>query len=190
MMRPFQKAIVLALILLSALLECAAGAGPEPASWEDYTVVVTKNIFLRNRGSSSRRAEDAAREAPPAPPPEHYMMVRGTVQQGQEFLAFLEDIRTGTTSVLRVGEAVATGRLTAITLDNVEYESNGVAKTVMIGQNLEAQAASPLGMGELSEVVGSSQVPLSGTAGGKPASQEDTAVMERLRQRRQEEAGR
>jgi hypothetical protein len=187
MMRPVQKAII-PLLLLSALLECAAYAGQEPASWEEYRVVVAKNIFVRNR--SSRREEGPVRQPAPPPPAERYIVVRGAVQQGKESLAFLEDVRTGTTSVLRAGDAVASGHLTTITLDYVEYESDGVTRTVKIGQNLEADVPSPMSLSASSEAVGSSPVPLSGMAEGEPTSEAAATIMERLRQRRQEQVGR
>jgi len=186
MTRTAAQYLILALLSMSAALECLAGSDARP-SWDSYKTVVTKNIFLRDRGS--RRAERGREAPPPPPPPERFIVLRGTIQQGEDSRAFLEDVRTGKTEVRRPGETLAAGRLGAITLSYIEYECNGAVKRVEIGANLEGAASLPVAFHEIPEVLNGTAMPAAPTASGEPPSAEEAAILERLRQRRQNEGG-
>jgi len=173
--------------LTLALIATAAVSGDvqlqeAPASWDDYEVVVERNIFSRSRGRPRERAGTQDPQAPPRP--ERYIVLRGVVQQGEELIAFLEDGRTGVTSRARIGDAIASGRLSGITLDSVQYESDGQTATIEIGKNLVgggSAAASPF---DLFEAPGAATSEEGATAGGNEA-----AILERLRQKRERELG-
>lgn len=181
MIRTPWKAFVPAALLASS----AYASGAEP-SQEDYKLVATRNIFVRARGS--RRADNASQRTPaPAPRPERYIALRGIAKEGSDFVAFLEDVRTGETSVLRTGDAIASVRLSGITRDSIECESGDTTRSVAVGQTLEGEASSPVALHELTEALGSSGPASPETSSGAASATEDATVLERLRQRRQSE---
>jgi hypothetical protein len=134
-------------VLLPALAAAASPpAGPptaRPAQWEKYRVLSERNIFLRNRAKppSSRFAPSAAAAAA-ARSGHDRVVLTGIIQQGGDYVAFLEDTRTGKTSMVQVGDPVAAGRLAAITLDAVEYACDGNTTRIPIGCNLTGTVAS------------------------------------------------
>ena len=183
---PWKAFVPAALLVASSAYASGTEPAQRPASQDDYKLVVTRNIFVRERGS--RRADDASQRTPaPASRPERYIALRGIVSEGAEFVAFLEDVRTGATSVLRTGDAIASARLSTITRDYIECESDDGTRRVEVGQTLEGEASSPVALHELTEALGSAGPPSAETSSGATSVAEDAAVLERLRQRRQSE---
>ena len=174
------------LLLISAAQSSLAQPGEAPVRWEDYRAVVERNIFSRDRGRAREPGPTVARQAPPRA--ERYIVLKGVVQQGKELIAFLEDTRAATTSRARIGDAVGQGRLANITLDHVEYELDGQTEKIEIGSNLAGSAPPALIPYELLEDAGVSGLPAAGTASGT-VSEEEAAVLERLRQKREKELG-
>lgn len=181
-MRPLPHRIILLALALAGIV---ASAGADAQDHADYEIVTERNIFARNRGQ--RPAVDAtARPAPPPRSAESYMVLRGIVRRGTEFVAFVEDVRTGETQVAQVGDSLASARLTSATVDGIELESPDGARTVRIGESLEGLAAgAALPEGVLAPPPASLRTGTTGAASG-----EEAAVLERLRQRRQQEGGR
>ncbi len=179
--------LLMLLLIASAANNSGAQQGRAQVLWEDYKVVVERNIFARDRG---KRPTTTAAEPTMSPPPrpERYFLLTGIVQQGEEGIAFFEDTRTGTTSRIRAGESIAGGRLANITLDYVEYESDGQTVRIKVGKNLEGSLTAPAVPYEFFESAGPLEVPESGTSGELGAVDNDAAgILERLRQRRQRE---
>jgi len=115
--------------------------GAQPARLEDYRVLSERNLFLRNRARppSSRPAPIAA---PPADTGDSRIVLTGIIQQGEDYVAFLEDTRTGKTTTLQVGAPVGRGQLTTITMDAVHYTCAGNTTKIAIGSTLAGTAAS------------------------------------------------
>ena len=209
-------ALWLAAISPAALAAGVPAAAPAPLkmppreSFDRYQVLLTNNIFVRDRAYYSPKGN-----GPVGPPltPEEATALRGIVRQGEgadaAYFVFLEDVRTQETTKMPIGELVCAGKLVNPTLDSVEYLKNGVAKRIEIGQNLtgavavSVQAAPPQpnpagGMGVLVNAA-------DGTAGsptlqplirGTGASSASTApllspeaVAEQMRQKRLKELG-
>jgi len=149
--------------------------GPQ-ASWEQYQVLVERNIFSRQRGRVSEPRLDTT--PPPAAPPERYVVLKGVLKRGDQHTAFLENVRTGIVTRARAGDAVLDGQVQSITLDGIEYVKNDSTAAVRIGQNLEGgqSTAVPSGGGEPGT-----------TSSGAAGTGEAADILERLRQRREEE---
>ena len=115
--------------------------GAQPARLEDYRVLSERNLFLRNRARppSSRPAPIAA---PAADTGDSRIVLTGIIQQGEDYVAFLEDTRTGKTTTLQVGAPVGRGQLTTITMDAVHYTCAGNTTKIAIGSTLAGTAAS------------------------------------------------
>jgi len=115
-------------------------AGDPAESWDRFRLLAERNIFLRDR-----RPPRPPRVGPPRPVADdrdRRLVLTGTALCGTEFVAFFEDVRSGETFRARAGATVGTGRLHAITLDGVEYETGGKTTSVEIGFSLAGEAAS------------------------------------------------
>ncbi len=53
------------LLLISAAQSSLAQPGEAPVRWEDYTAVVERNIYSRDRGRAREPAPTGAPQAPP-----------------------------------------------------------------------------------------------------------------------------
>ena len=112
--------------------------GTQPARLEDYRVLSERNLFLRNRARppSSRPARPAADTG------DSRIVLTGIIQQGEDYVAFFEDTRTGKTTTLQVGAPVGRGQLTTITMDAVHCTCAGNTTKIAIGSTLAGAAAS------------------------------------------------
>jgi hypothetical protein len=165
-------------MLAAVLLGGVAEAAIERKPWEDYEVLIERNLFSRQRG---RRAIEAARPpAPPPPPAQRFVVLRGVSRRGESFTAFFEDTRSGEAIVAREGSLIVGGTVTGVELDGIRYELDGDEVEVGIGDNLEASGAPVSAAGAASP----------GPMPSAPADAgEVESILERLRRRRMEELG-
>jgi hypothetical protein len=171
------------LCLIAAIAgPCGVLLAAEPKSWEDYEILVERNMFSRARG---RPAREAARVvAPVAPDPERFVWLRGVARKDGAYIACLEDMRSGRLLNLRTGDSVARGKLTDVKIDSVRYALDDKVFEIRIGNNLEATTAlPPAGSGAETTSGGDAAAPPAGTTEGAGD------LLERLRQRRQRELG-
>ncbi|MCD6417148.1 MAG: hypothetical protein J7M08_10710 [Planctomycetes bacterium] len=170
--------------LFAALLICflmAAGAShgadpiksgkPEDQSWEKYKILVERNIFLRYRRAQTNAPDDVPRAEPQTP--EHYVFLRGVMRTQEGYAAFLEDTRSGDTMRVMDGDDLLDGHVGEVTLDAVQYVSKDQSVTIAVGENLEKGTAAPSDDSEQT----------------LPASAGAADILEKLKQRRQEELG-
>jgi hypothetical protein len=112
--------------------------------------------------------------------PENVMVFNGASNANGQMVAFIENTSLNSIARFQVGDSVATGKITAITLDQLDYSVNGRVTHVLIGQNLFGVDTQVL---TTQAVVGNSGAATSGPAGGADS------VLERLRLRRLKELG-
>jgi len=174
-------------ILICAWALCAGfastGRGEQQdapaASWDRYKVMGERNIFLRERPRPRPKAEAA-----PAPVQavERSVVLTGIVRQGETYIAFLEDTRTGETSRVGAGDAVAEGRIVEIAFDGLVFEKDKKTASIEIGDSLDgaSSSASP-------DAEGSGAA--TGAAPSSPGltASDERSILERLRQRREKE---
>jgi hypothetical protein len=163
------------------------------STWEEYTVIVEKNIFSRNRWQQTERATTQARTSPArARTPESFFVLRGIARDDEGFIAFIEDTRAYKMSRIRVGEPVTEGKVKDMSLDHVDFELNGEARRIEIGMDLGGSAP------QATTYTGSPSFDLPGGISpqgkddsGKPASskEETDDILKRLKERRQRELG-
>ncbi len=175
----------------------AAATTPAPPSFDRYEVLLSNNIFVRER---ARWTRDRLAAAGPPLTPEEATALRGVVRQGEGakavYYVFLEDVRTQQTTKMRVGDPVCAGKLVNPTLDSVEYLKNGVAKRIEVGENLTGkEAATPAPPQPAAEDNGGTPTlqPIVRGAGASPASASPPLspekMLELLRQKRLKELG-
>ena len=77
----------------------------QPARLENYRVLSERNMFLRNRARPpASHAAPAPPRAAPADTGDDRIVLTGIIQQGEDYLAFFEDTRTGKTTTLQAGD--------------------------------------------------------------------------------------
>lgn len=183
-----QVAIILGLPLLILASVAASAAAPEnsadarKAAWDDYQILITRNIFSRDR-SPQRPTQIAV--PPPLPRPENPAFVlTGVTVCGEVRTAFFENNQTGETVQVSTGGTVGGGTVASISLDSVEYSSGGATRKIAVGENLAGVA------GTLSGPAASTSQPAVSEAAASPGGAgNDSAkdIIERMRQRRLQE---
>lgn len=191
----------LAVLVLSALA-CglfvsvwpAAGFGRDTAEpqegWAPYQVILERNIFSRQRGPRRQRDDDREQRPVVVPNPESYFRLRGIAQEDSVFVAFVEDTQTGGVLRLREGDRVARGAIKSLTLDTIEYEFDGRAMIIRMGQDLEGGQGT-VTTGELLEW-SQTAAPTTGQTGtGEPEAptQEEAEILRQLMERRKQQGG-
>jgi hypothetical protein len=106
-------------------------------SWENYRIILERNIFSRQRGPRIDLSRGRQVEAPPPPNPESYHILKGIVQQNGVFIAFIENTQLGQILKVREGDSVARGKVANFNLDTIEYQYEDKKFTVAMGNDLE-----------------------------------------------------
>jgi hypothetical protein len=181
----------------------ARPAGDATASLESYRLLVTRNIFMRDR---SRRVVSVPRTSYAAPPQrssEDYVVLTGVAVREPVHVAFFEDSQAGRTIPVCIGQVLGRGVLTAITMDGIQYQSGGVTRMIGIGENLRGVTTAfytPSAATQPAATTTPTTTPTTGPTTG-PATQESTSqpgqttpggtgdILERLRLRRAQELG-
>ncbi len=152
--------------------------------WKKYEIITQRNMFSRLRVPVPRGGPVVE---PPkiVPNPESYLLLKGVAQENNQFIAFVEDKRTGSVLRLREGDPIARGRVKSLNLDGLEYEFQGKTTPVRMGSDLEG------GLGAVTAADLASLTPLATPAGGSaPAPTADEAeILKRLMEKRQQEMG-
>jgi len=157
--------------------------GESKPEWDNFRVLVERNIFLRDRAIARPRSSSREPQQAIVRDPDEDLVLTGTVRQGQLAVAFVENTRSGRVQRAWAGDAVGSGKISAITLDDVEYVRNGTTKKIEIGRSLGSSSST--------QPADTSQptIPKSGTSDtADTASNGDAAsILERMRRRRQQE---
>jgi hypothetical protein len=121
------------------------------------------------------------------PDPESYFLLRGVVQQDNQFIAFVEDKRTGTVLRLREGDTVARGMVKSLNLDGLQYQFQDKTISVTMGSDLEG------GSGALtaSDLASFSALaaPAASSTGSVAPSADEAEILKRLMEQRQQQLG-
>jgi hypothetical protein len=216
--RTFLRLLAPLLLLLGGLAPAGASAPAAPvAKWDDYKVIVERNIFLKERAAPVRPAAPLALPkwstiVTPIPRPEHDIVLVGTLRQHGVASAFLENTRTDGTFRVTVGDPVAEGRIMRIGLDSVLYESGGRGVVIEVGHALDGELPSrtpsptPAGISGLPPLPAGRNAPepaqadrgarqpaaaptptTSPPAAVNASSEDENAILQRLRQQREKE---
>jgi hypothetical protein len=102
-------------------------AAPANLSGE-YQVLLRQSLF-----SAKPLAQTSA-------PGAEAMALKGISQEGEQFIAFIEDAAGGMREV-RAGEALGEGRIREITLHEVRFESGGRVMPIEVGQMMDGRGA-------------------------------------------------
>ena len=128
--------ILILTLSLPSLGQQATPAEPQDA-WAAYQVILKRNIFSRQRGPVRQTQPGERPRTVVAPNPESYLLLKGIVQEGDKFIAFLEDNRSNSVLRLCEGDSVARGIIKNFTLDSIEYQWDDRTISVPLGRDLE-----------------------------------------------------
>lgn len=133
------QAIVL-IFIITILPQSGLGEGAEVRkkdAWEDYQIILQRNIFSRQRGPRIDLSQSQRTDAPPPPSPESYHILKGIVQENGVFIAFIENTQRGQIFKVREGDTIARGKVETFTLDTIEYNFEDRKVKVAVGNDLE-----------------------------------------------------
>ena len=149
----------------------------DKSSFDHYKVLSEHNIFTKSRRPpSTQRSRDPRGDRPPSKPEVAFVLTGCVIEDDNKYAAFVENAQTGITLKVSPGDSVATGKVTSIGFDYLEYETNGQKTHVEIGHNFTGSVAS------LAEVIAA---PTTGPTTG-PVDLSNLSVEERMRRRRLE----
>jgi hypothetical protein len=178
--------------------QSASQQAPAPSSQqrppeyrERYSVLVERNIFLRNRSRPPVRTPSTNPSGGSGSQgtrrPEQSFLLTGIVLEEGRRIAFIENTSAGTTERLAVGAAVAGGKIVEVDFHHLEFESaSGQRSKVEIGKTLAGGERSGGGGGG-GEVAGTQP---SDTSAPVDPSKANLTPEERLRLKRQQESQR
>lgn len=201
-----------ALVALACGIEAVAAdapvvvysAKPMPAA---FAVLTDRSIFYKGRevpaprtyfprtvgpATTNPTADAATIAAAAAAAAEQSLVFSGVTNVDNVIDAFIEDQNSSKVTMYRIGEPIARGKITNITLDDLTYQANGKITHVAVGENLQgvmvqttqpAVASSSSGGGSSSATPAPANTSSSGASGGGDTND----VLERLRKRRQQE---
>jgi hypothetical protein len=149
----------------------------------DFTVLKHRSIFIH--GQQTHDIDDARSTIASVnvARPESMLVFNGVARVNDQLAAFFEDTDSHDVVVRRVGDALAQGHITRITLDSIDYDAGGHVTHVGLGQSLDGGNGASLAdqpTGSFSGASGSS---------GSSGSGSGDSVLERLRRRRQQQLG-
>ena len=149
-----------------------------------YGLLSERNMFSRER-HKPRPANDRRNDRPPVDTTspqavERAFVLRGVAIEDEVLHAYLENTRTN--AVVRVvpGDTLASGTVSGIAIDAIEYAADGRRAWIEVGQNLSGVRAAPTTAPSLSSPTDSTSAPLPPGGG---------TLEERMKQRRLQQRG-
>ena len=156
-----------------------------------FSAARTRSIFVK--GEQSLVSESGPSVRPPvsaSPPvrPQQTMVFNGVTVVGDRPEAMIEDTAAHKVFNVRVGEALAGGRVLDITFDNLDYQGTGKVVHVGIGDNLDGTPAAP---GDDAAPTAGATAPAdaAGTLGNTVGLSTDDILAKMKRRRQQEQGG-
>ncbi len=164
-------------------------AAPKQDKWENYQIIIQRNIFSRQRGPRVDLSRGQRMDAPPPPNPETYYILKGIVQENGVFIAFLEDTQRGQIFRVREGDSVARGKVKTFNLDTIEYEFGDRTVTVAMGKDLEGGKGT-ITLNQMYEL-SQTYTPTSqeGTKEPTSPSADEAEILKQLMERRKQQLG-
>jgi hypothetical protein len=158
-------------------------------AWENYQIILQRNIFSRQRGPRIDPSRRERIDAPPPPNPEAYHILKGIVQENGVFIAFIENTQKGQIVKVREGDSVARGIVKTFNLDTIEYHFEDRKFTVGMGYDLEGgRGTTTLNqMYELSQTY--TPTSQKATEETSSPSADEAEILKKLMERRQQQLG-
>ncbi len=131
------------------------GGGPT-TNWaaapmsKQYSILETRSIFVKGHAADTTHSNIDHGTPPPmpttwpsAPRQESSLLFTGVIISSQQTLALVEDTVSGRVMTVKTGDPLGPGKVTKISLDELQYQSATKQMVIKIGQNLEGNAVTP-----------------------------------------------
>lgn len=105
--------------------------------WARYGIILQRNVFSRQRTPFRPKDKTGQPQVVATPNPETHFVLKGIVQEDNQFIAFIEDTQGGGVQRLRQGDRVARGAIKTLSLDALEYQLEDKTIRVQLGCDLE-----------------------------------------------------
>lgn len=175
--------LVVVTVTLSAQESQPTPPDDRESGWAGFRVLTERNIFLRDRAGPRPGASSGSPRTAVVRDPYEDHVLTGAVRHGVVAIAFVEDVRTGDVKRLREGDVVGDWKIRAISLNGMEYSREGTTRKIEIGQSLAGwSAALPAAAASTAAEAGKRS-----TSAAQPSDNSTASVLERMRQRRQQE---
>jgi hypothetical protein len=113
-------------------------AKPLPA---EYALLTQRSIFIKGRKTTYELRAATTESTQPAPAfvyrPERNLVFDGATDVDGQIVAFVEDTSKNTVLKLKLGDAIASGTITAVNLDSLQYSADGKDVAIRIGYTFE-----------------------------------------------------
>jgi hypothetical protein len=105
-----------------------------------YDAVSGRNIFIKGRQILQTNQNPGDAGPNPAFQP-HVLVFDGATKTDTAMLAYVEDTNTSEVREFKTGDTVTDGKITAITLDYIDYQVGTQTRHILVGQDLSGQNA-------------------------------------------------
>ena len=204
----WRRALIVMLMVPVGLLPADVGDASDEASpatpgrsgvtWDDYRIVIDRNIFSRNRRprpvAPTPQAADDAQPTGVELVEQAYFVLVGVSIIGDRPTAFLEDRRTGAMHTVHEGDTLADRRIAAITVDRLtvtptDDEADSKLTVIELGRALTGQIPALSTRSGQSMLGATDRGPSSPSASAGPEADSPAvqSILERLRQQRRQE---
>ena len=148
--------------------------GPVILASDPYAVLRTRSIFVKGNQAIASDANPARAGFAPSGPlvgqPEEKLVFNGVIMVSDEANAMIEDTGAGKTSLVRAGDSISVGKVSAITFDELTYEASGKSHEITIGQNLAGNTPSQSSYSAPTPSPAPAATPAGGPPGAAPAA--------------------
>lgn len=165
-------------------------ASGQENAWAKYEIILQRNIFSRNRQAFRPQESRQEPQQVVMPNPESYYILKGIVQENNEFIAFVEDKRGGAVLRLRQGDDIVRGVIRALNLDTLEYQMGDQVTTIRLGSDLEGGygAVTSADLMEWSQTPTTTAPPMQSSP-QPPPSGDEAEILRRLMEQRKQQLG-
>ncbi|HNS31492.1 MAG TPA: hypothetical protein PKN36_00755 [bacterium] len=132
------------MILLAVCIICRAEqAGVKDTFFLRYNVIYENNIYLKNRQAVKEPDKEPVKSIlKENPVPVEMRILTGVVDNGEEFIAFFEDMSMRKTHRIRKGDVILNKLVESINIDGVSYTENGSSNRVKVGERIAGISSS------------------------------------------------
>jgi hypothetical protein len=157
----------------------------------DYAVLSSRSFFVHGRMLEERgprdngpgdQGPDGSPRFPTPSRPEKNLLFNGSTRADGDWVALIEDTAAAKIIKVNVGDNLAQGKVSAITLTTLDYDAAGKTVRISLGQNLDGEAIA--GSTTRPSDAGATSGPAPAGSGGPPLD-----ILERMRQKRAAELG-
>jgi hypothetical protein len=169
-------------------------------STDPYAVLRSRSIFVKGDQtitSDSSPGRSNTDSGGLSGHPGSALVFNGVIMVGDQANAMIEDTGSNQVSLVKAGDPIAAGKVSAITFDDLTYEVNGQEKHVSLGQNMDGVVPATVAAAAPTTMPGGGSPPTDGSgasagASGPPSSGSGASpeeILARMRAKRNQELG-